>query len=319
MVRAKRLMELLVLLLLKNTFADKTARNDQIIIIRHVPNHLKVAVYNNITPFIQLNWENDDLHISGIEYNLLQVIAEKLDLVLQFKFEPRRKWNQEKIYIEMENQIGINSIDYSSSDSDIIVGALYSNLNVSAGFRSSYPYLYDRLGYCLKLPDAVPRWQYLFIITDPNSTELWYFGLACIVLTVLLFFLLNGFEKRKVDFHSAFVLVFGVILGASVTFLKYVRKFSSQVLACVMLYCLFVLIATYNGFFFNILLRPRYFPRMATIQDLIKNDFKMIAVPEIVVRFVKEILFKLSYTIFLRRNTLRCPKARKQDSITTKI
>lgn len=96
MVRTKRLMELLVLLLLKNcAFADRRAREDPIIRSRHLPNHLKVAVYSNITPFIHLNWENDDLHISGIEYDLLQVIAEKLNLALQFKFEPQRKWNQE--------------------------------------------------------------------------------------------------------------------------------------------------------------------------------------------------------------------------------
>lgn len=164
-----------------------------------------------------------------------------------------------------------------------MIGTLYTPLNHSEYFQPTYPYLNDKIVYCLKNPGLFPRWLYLISVTDPDSVAIWYVGIVAIILTVGAAFIYGGFEEKPMNIFDAISIVYGSTLGVSVPIHKYTRKTTVKIICGLMLLSLLALIQTYNAVFYNILLSIRYLPKIKSFQYIIDNDYEIITTPSIAV------------------------------------
>lgn len=150
----------------------------------------------------------------------------------------------------------------------------------------------------MKYPEKFPRWQYLFMITDSNSSYIWFLLIISAPVGVVMFFLLGEFEVHKIDIHLAFLLVHGSAFWIGVQYEKYARKNSTRLLALIMIFCQFFNISIYNAFFFNLTLMPKYHPKISTIDEIWMEEFKLISTNHILVKhffflkFIRIIYFK---------------------------
>lgn len=150
--------------------------------------------------------------------------------------------------------------------------------------KATYPYINDRIVYCLKLPDLYPRWLYLISVTDAGSAGVWYFGLAACVLTMGILFLFGGFEKEKIDIYDAILYVYGLTLCISMPIQKLSSFTRTKILLSYMLLCLYWVISIYNAVFYNIILKTRYLPRVDSVQEIFDEDYRVVTTSQLLVK-----------------------------------
>lgn len=208
-------------------------------------------------PFVSVD-ENG--MFGGIEYKLLNVISDKIRINIDLEFKP--------------------------SVADLQVGAFYLNSNLSKTHRFAYPYLEDKIGYCIRLPEEFPRWQYLFLIADSKSPYIWSLIVISAPIGVIMYYLLSEFEANKVDIHLAFLLVHGSAFQIGVPYEKYATRSTTRFLASIMIFCQFFNISIYNAFFFNLTLMPKFYPKVTTVQEIFLNNYELITSSHMMVSFI---------------------------------
>lgn len=156
---------------------------------------------------------------------------------------------------------------------------MYSNLNYSANYRPTFAYTRDVIGYCLKLPKPYPRWQYFFIITDPNSVILWLYGIVAMICTAALLYIISGFEETKLDVINSFLIMCGAIMAIAVPIYDHAKKWLTRLFTIYAVITLFFLISIYNAEFFNILMKPKYSPRIGAALELFNLKFDLVTTP----------------------------------------
>lgn len=156
-------------------------------------------------------------------------------------------------------------------DSDIVIGALNSNMNVLRRYISTISYFYDQAQFCLKLPVPLPRWQYLFLITNSNQVFIWHFGASALILAAIVFFLYSGNgEKKMISFATSILWVLASVMAVSLPLENISLKY---------ILVRFGIISTFfmnNAVFFNILLKPCYSSKFGTVGEVLSSDFQFI-------------------------------------------
>lgn len=189
------------------------------------------------------------------------------------------------------------------SDSDIVIGGLNLYSNSSLFYRPSVPYLIERTGYCWKLPDPIPRWLYLFSLTESNSPFTWMIGVPITTIVCLLLFLFIGFEYRQFDLYSTAIYFGGLVIGISVPFTKTVRNNSTRSFLFFLLSATFFLTCIYSAFFLKLSISTRYYSRIGSVDEMVEKDFQMISTRQI---FVSSI--SIRYTLSSTNVKLCSPK-----------
>lgn len=141
--------------------------------------------------------------------------------------------------------------------------------------------------FCLKLPKPFPRWQYLFLITDPDSVYIWYLGILLLSLSSIIYFFSAEIEEtiiKKTDYITINFWALGALMSLPMPYSKYIKRSSLRIFVGFGLLCSISLNVTYCTEFFNILLKPRYPPKLYSISDVLSQNHQLISTEYTAVR-----------------------------------
>lgn len=154
------------------------------------------------------------------------------------------------------------------SKSDAIAGGLNANNLYSEIYKPLVPYLWDDIALCLKYPDPYPRWQYLFLITDPNSTILWLYGILLFVLTLIGIYLFSGFEENRMNLVHALLMLVAVTMNIGMPYHRYFKRSTFRFFFLYATILLYFTVSVYNAFFFAIIMNPKYPQTVRTLDEI---------------------------------------------------
>lgn len=178
-----------------------------------------------------------------------------------------------------------NLIDHFSnfSATDLIFGGLSANIPFSADFVPLNAHLWDDITFCFNQPRPIPRWQYLFSVTDSNSSALWLYGMIALIIAIHLVYLFTGFEKHTLDYANSVIYIFGALMNVSLPIRKICQRDISKVLCALAIVAAFLVSVVYNAVFYQLLLNQRYEDSVKSINQIRGSRWEFFATPEIAV------------------------------------
>lgn len=148
-------------------------------------------------PFI--SYHETSNNFKGIEFNLVKVLAEKLNLTLSIQYETKT--------------IGLDSID-------IIIGGMPIGNKFNLNFNEfSVPYFQDDLTWCVQHSGYFPGYLNLFVFASPECWFIVIFGFLIVAGTILFIFIQfdNEYEYRnKRDWHyTSWLITLPALIGSN--------------------------------------------------------------------------------------------------------
>lgn len=171
------------------------------------------------------------------------------------------------------------------SDSDILIGGLNANLQYSKNYIPLISHLWDDKIVCFKNPEHLPRWLYLFLVTDRNSYNLWLYGAIIILIDAFLIFIYTELETKQINAFELLLFGFAIVMGLSVNINKYCTRITSRFYLATLLFEIFCIISVYNAMFFDILMHQKYPQRINTLNEAISLKYSFLSTVEIMVEF----------------------------------
>lgn len=147
----------------------------------------------HIEPFIYQN--ANGTFENGIEYHLIQAIATKLKMKLQF----------------VSSNHELNGTTKSIQSADILIGGLFiDSINISDQNIISYPYFSDDFTWCVQNANYVSFLLFIFVVMSPTVWVMIFFGFGYTTSTLL--YLLIQFDEKyeqrnRRDWHYTTLLI----------------------------------------------------------------------------------------------------------------
>lgn len=160
-----------------------------------------------------------------------------------------------------------------SSESDLVIGGLSTNIGYSSEYEPLITHIWDEITLCFRKPTRLPQWQNLFRPFTKQSGTIWFCSLLCILAVVVLIFIFSELESRHIDFLKLATYSFGFMLSVSVPFGKYCCRGIPRVLMAYIFVDIFFVISIYNALFFGILVNPRYYPEIRTLDEALALNY----------------------------------------------
>lgn len=138
----------------------------------------------------------------------------------------------------------------------------------------------DKKLFCMQFPKPKPQWQYIFLITDPESTYIWYMGIFLIVYMSFVIYLYAEFENsyvRNIDFLTICITILGALMLFPVEFIKDIEHKMSKLFILFGLISALAANSVFQSVFYNILLKPRYPPKLNSIVDVMNGNFEFLS------------------------------------------
>lgn len=155
--------------------------------------------------------------VNGIEYKLLEVIAQKESLRLFFQNQPD-PLNNDDFISRYDAFLGTNwDINYkleykfewklfSRSSFDIMVGGIFPNSTLTATLAASKPYHQDELTWCIQRAKYFPSVIRIFMVATPECWILAIFGIGYLsgfIIYLMIQFDLKYKHRNRRDWHYA--------------------------------------------------------------------------------------------------------------------
>lgn len=140
------------------------------------------------------------------------------------------------------------------------------------------------MNVCFKNPVRVAYWQYIFLLLDQNSTILWFYGISILIIMGLVFYLRAEFENRQMDLLLLVIWGFALVVGVSIRHKNYIKLLSSRLTMGFTMICVFWTISIYNAFFFGILVHPKYYPKVTSLEQALALNYSFVSPAEFLVR-----------------------------------
>lgn len=161
------------------------------------------------------------------------------------------------------------------SSTDLLVGGLDFYSNHLDNFKPSRPYLWDETIICLKNPEFIARWIYLFLMTNPM---VWLLGISIFCIASSLWYIFSGFEENQTDLWKSILFVIGCAVLVTPPLFKYVKKCSHRLIFEYIAWGGFFITCIYLATFYKILLEPKYQSKILSTNDL--TGFEYLTVNE---------------------------------------
>jgi hypothetical protein len=202
----------------------------------------------------------------GIEILLMNVIAEKLDMMANYTVvDDATAFST----ITDDEETGFYS-DLIKRKVDIMIGGLYDNKVSRRLLSTTIPYDSDEMTWCVQRAGLRPNWMNVFAIFD---IMLWIYAIVCIfICAIILSYFVEIGREHSGNYFWALMITTCQSIGIYAHY-DARRGFIRFYVGFMLLYGL-NFNAAYQSFLLSVLTTPSFDHQVSTIQEAMDHNFK---------------------------------------------
>lgn len=173
------------------------------------------------------------------------------------------------------------------------MGGIEHDSNYLSNYKPTRPYIWDELTWCLRKPKAISKWKHLLFLADPDNMIIMYIIVFGTIITIILMWMVTGFEEKPFDIYQAILYYIGALLGFSQPPNITIKNTISRFLFIYYLYSVFFAITVYNTFFLYTFTNIKYEKSAKTWQEIYAHHYQLITSSEFESNLNKQLSFDI--------------------------